>query len=94
MKRDFPKVGFVRLPQILQVLSISRSTFLNGVTTGKFPQPIRSLGVRITCWRAEDIHRLINDLTLADPVPREPDGVGARKKRAAAARRLEAGGAR
>ncbi|MGH9203335.1 MAG: helix-turn-helix transcriptional regulator [Vicinamibacterales bacterium] len=53
-----PEVGFVRLPQILKVLPIGKSTFWAGVKTGRFPQPTK-LGSRISVWRVEDIRRLL-----------------------------------
>ena len=53
------KVAFVRLPTILKILPISKSTWLTGVKSGHFPKPVR-LGKRITAWRVEDIRKLIN----------------------------------
>jgi len=53
------KTTFVRLPTILKLLPISRSTWLTGVKSGHFPKPVR-LGKRITAWRVEDIRNLIN----------------------------------
>lgn len=40
------------------LLPISRSTWLNGVRSGKFPKPVK-LGPRTTVWRVEDIRALI-----------------------------------
>lgn len=51
--------AFVRLTTILQILPISRSTWLTGIKSGHFPKPVR-LGKRITAWRVEDIRNLIN----------------------------------
>lgn len=59
--RDIPATGFVRLPQILAVVPISRSSWWAGVKSGRYPKPIK-LSPRITCWRAEDIHALIGVL--------------------------------
>jgi len=53
------KTAFVRLPTILKLLPISRSTWLTGIKSGHFPKPVR-LGKRITAWRVEDICKLIN----------------------------------
>lgn len=53
------KAAFVRLTTILQILPISRSTWLTGIKSGHFPKPVR-LGKRITAWRVEDIRNLIN----------------------------------
>ena len=56
---SFPTVGFVRLPKILEVILVCRSTWWKGVADGRYPKPTRSLGLRITCWKAEDILNLI-----------------------------------
>jgi prophage regulatory protein len=53
------KAAFVRLHTILQILPISKSTWLTGIKSGHFPKPVR-LGKRITAWRVEDIRKLIN----------------------------------
>ncbi len=53
------KAAFVRLPKILKLLPISKSTWLTGVKSGYFPKPVR-LGKKITAWRVEDIRKLIN----------------------------------
>lgn len=52
------KAVFVRLPTILKLLPISKSTWLTGVKSGHFPKGVR-LGRRITAWRVEDICKLI-----------------------------------
>ena len=54
-----PEAAFVRLPTILKLLPISKSTWLSGVKSGYFPKPVR-LGKKITAWRVEDICKLIN----------------------------------
>jgi predicted DNA-binding transcriptional regulator AlpA len=40
-------------------LPISKSSWWNGVASGKFPQPIK-LGARTTCWRESDILALMD----------------------------------
>ena len=52
------ETGFVRLPQILSLIPISRSAWWAGIREGKFPQGIK-LGSKTTVWRAEDIRNLI-----------------------------------
>lgn len=51
--------GLMRLPQVLEVIPVARSTWWAGVKAGRYPQPIRSLGKRITCWRSADIRALV-----------------------------------
>lgn len=57
----FPRTGFVRLRDILAPagpIPVSKSTWWQGIRDGRFPKPLK-LGKRVTVWRAEDIHRLI-----------------------------------
>ena len=54
-----PPTGYLRLPQILAIIPVSKSTWWAGVRTGRYPQPTRALGERITAWRVEDIRALI-----------------------------------
>jgi prophage regulatory protein len=66
-----PETGFLRLvniigkpatksaPAIPALIPVSKSTFWAGVRSGRYPQPVRTLGERITAWRCEDIRALI-----------------------------------
>ena len=54
-----PATGYLRLPQILGIIPVSKSTWWAGVRSGRYPQPTRALGVRITAWSVEDIRELI-----------------------------------
>lgn len=64
-----PEVGYLRLSQIIgnpkakppipAVIPVSKSTWWEGVKSGRYPQPVRTLGRRITAWRVEDIRALI-----------------------------------
>jgi len=47
----------VREPEVVKILSISRSSWWLGVKEGRFPQPVK-LGKRTTCWRLSDIMAL------------------------------------
>lgn len=53
-----PDTGFIRLPQVLALIPVSRSAWWAGIREGKFPQGIK-LGSKTTVWRAEDIRHLI-----------------------------------
>lgn len=53
-----PQEGFVRLPIVLAVYPIGRSTWWEGVRAGKYPQPVK-LSANITAWRVEQIRKLI-----------------------------------
>lgn len=62
-----PTEGFVRLSQIIgspaagipPIVPVSRSTWWEGVRTGRYPKPVRTLGPRITAWRVADIRQLL-----------------------------------
>lgn len=54
--------GFLRLNQILKLIPVGKTTWWNGVKSGRFPKPVK-LGERITAWRAEDIRNCINNFS-------------------------------
>lgn len=56
-----PETGYVRLPQILKVIPIGKSTWWAGVASGRFPASIK-LGPRTTVWKVEDIRELLSDI--------------------------------
>jgi len=49
-----PDWAFYRLPEVLRVLSLSRSTFLAGVREGRYPKPVK-LSARCSAWRVGEI---------------------------------------
>ena len=65
-----PETGFLRLPQIIgnpkadppipPLIPVGKSTWWAGVKSGRFPQPVKFLGARITAWKVEDIKKLID----------------------------------
>ena len=57
-----PETGFVRLPQILNVIPVSKSAWYLGCSQGRYPKPIR-LSANTSVWRAEDIHKLIDEIS-------------------------------
>lgn len=61
MIESIPQTGFVKIPQILAVIPVSRSTWWAGVKKSRFPAPIK-LGANTTVWKAEDIHALIKQI--------------------------------
>lgn len=50
--------GYVRLPAILKMIPVGKSTWWAGVKAGKFPQSVK-LGRNTTAWRVEDIEKLM-----------------------------------
>lgn len=58
---SLPEIGYMRLPQVLRVIPVSKSTWWAGVKSGRYPKPVK-LGERACAWRVEDIHALIVSL--------------------------------
>jgi len=66
-----PETGFLRIwqivgnpkaePPIPALIPICRTTFLNGVKSGKYPKPVK-LGERTTAWKVQDIRNLIDSI--------------------------------
>jgi predicted DNA-binding transcriptional regulator AlpA len=64
-----PEIGFLRLPQIIgdakadppipAIIPVSRSTWLEGVKTGRYPKSVK-LSPRVTVWPVESIQELID----------------------------------
>jgi predicted DNA-binding transcriptional regulator AlpA len=75
------RTGYLRLPDIIgrpatrddpgtpALVPVCASTWWAGVRSGRYPQPTRELGVRITAWCVEDIRALLD---AARPRTREP----------------------
>lgn len=62
-----PQEGFVRLPQVLHVLGIGKTSFWDGVKSGRFPLSPVKLGPRTTAWKVEEIRALITRLSQEEP---------------------------
>jgi predicted DNA-binding transcriptional regulator AlpA len=62
MQGTIPETGFLRLPQVLGVIPICKSSWWAGVKSGRYPKPVK-LSERCTAWRAEDIQGLIKQLS-------------------------------
>ena len=68
---ELTKTGFLRLNQIIgnpkanppipAIIPVSKSTWWAGVKSGRYPQPVRTLGLRITAWSVESIRDLIKN---------------------------------
>jgi len=56
---SLPSTGFLRLPAVLKFIPVGRSTWWQGIKSGRFPAGIK-LGSHMTVWRAEDIAALIS----------------------------------
>lgn len=58
MPTHIPSTGFLRLPQIMELVPISKSAWWEGCRTGRYPKPVK-IGPRTTVWRAEEIKAFI-----------------------------------
>lgn len=52
--------GYMRLPAVLKIFPVGRSTWWAGVKEGRFPQPVK-LGPKTTAWKIQDIRELIEN---------------------------------
>ena len=52
--------ALLRLPQVLSRVQCKRSTWLNGVRSGRFPKPVKN--GRCTFWLSSDIDSLIEQI--------------------------------
>mgnify|MGYP000113655643 CR=1 FL=1 len=61
MLTNIPTTGYLRLPQVLTLIPISKSAWWAGCQSGRYHKPVK-LGPRTTVWRAEDIAAFIESL--------------------------------
>ncbi len=57
-----PAMGFLRLPEVLALVPVSKSTWWSGIRAGLYPEPVK-IGERCTAWRVEDIRDLIERIS-------------------------------
>jgi hypothetical protein len=66
-----PETGFLKLPQIIgnpkatppipPLIPVSRSTWLDGVKSGRYPPSVK-IGSRAVAWKIKDILKLIDSI--------------------------------
>jgi len=61
MRNDLPSTGYLRLPEVLALYPVSKSTWWAGIKKGRFPAGVK-LSERTTAWRVEDIRKLIESV--------------------------------
>jgi len=57
-ERKVEHLGYMRLPEVLQLIPVCRATWWNGCKSGRFPKAYK-LGPRVTGWKREDIVRCL-----------------------------------
>jgi predicted DNA-binding transcriptional regulator AlpA len=62
MMNELKNNGFLRLPQVLALIPVSKSAWWAGVKSGRYPRPIK-LGPRTSAWRVSDIMDLLANLS-------------------------------
>lgn len=58
MFESLPDAGYIRLPAVLKVYPVSKSTWWAGIKAGKYPAGVK-LSERITAWDVKDIRNLL-----------------------------------
>jgi len=61
MNNILPETGFIRLPVVLSIIPISKSSLYAGIKKGIYPAPVK-LSERTSAWRVEDIRNLIEKI--------------------------------
>lgn len=59
---NLDNAALLRLPQVLNLIPVSRSAWWAGCKNGRYPKPVK-IGPRTTAWRAEDIKVLLRKLS-------------------------------
>lgn len=57
---DTVQAALLRVPDLCEMLGVSRKTLWAWRRAGTFPEPVR-LGERLIAWRPEDITRWLED---------------------------------
>ncbi len=65
MASNISTKGFLRLPQVLALIPVSKSTWWAGIKTGRFPKPIK-IGPRTSAWGVEVIDALLESFSRKD----------------------------
>lgn len=55
---ELPATGYIRLPQVLGLIPVGRSTWWQGIRDGRYPKGVK-LGPKTTAWKVEDIRQLL-----------------------------------
>lgn len=50
-------IGFIRLPEVLSIIPVSRARWYDGIQKGEYPPPAK-LSERVSAWKRSDIETL------------------------------------
>jgi len=59
-----PDDRLLRVPQVLSILGISRSTWYAGIKKGSFPAPLK-ISARTSVWRRSEILLIAENLPIS-----------------------------
>jgi len=54
MSINITEESLLRLPEVLKLIPVAKSTWWAGCKSGKFPRPVK-IGARTSAWRGADI---------------------------------------
>jgi len=63
---DLTAKGLLRLPDVLKIIPVSRSTWYLGVKNREYPAPVK-IGRRASAWRRYEVEALLSRFTTAWP---------------------------
>lgn len=55
-----PGTGYVRLPVVVGVCGLAKSTIWKWASNGRFPKPVK-LSARVSAWHVADVRAWLND---------------------------------
>lgn len=56
---------YLRLPSVLEIIPVSRSTWYLWIQRGIAPKPI-NISIRVAAWKAKDIKDLLDEMEKPD----------------------------
>ncbi|MET0049297.1 MAG: AlpA family phage regulatory protein [Sedimenticola sp.] len=59
---NLPNEALIRLPDVLTLIPVSRASWWEGVSAGRYPKPVK-LSARVTAWRVGDIREFIANVS-------------------------------
>ncbi len=62
MNDIYDTASLLRLPQVLKIIPVSKSTWWNGCRSGRYPKPVLP-SPRTTAWRKSDIEKLVAQIS-------------------------------
>lgn len=58
-------LALIRLPLVLRLFPIGKTSWWNGIAEGRYPKPVR-VSKRAVAWRVADIRKLLASFAAAD----------------------------